>query len=211
MDIPFSIEQFLGVFRDYNHAIWPAQIVAYVLGLSAVFLAIRPGRRTNRLNSLILSVMWLWMGVVYHIAFFSNINPAAYLFGAFFVLQGVLFLLAALGRVDLEFRFTPDVYGITGAILIAYALVVYPIIGSFLGHGYPNAPMFGVTPCPTTIFTFGILLWSERGVSKWLFLIPGLWSVVGFMAAIQLGIREDIGLLVAAVVSVAMVSWRSRI
>lgn len=210
MDLPFTIEQFLGVFREYNHAIWPTQVIAYLLGITAVLLVFRRGRRTTRINSLILSAMWFWMGLVYHIAFFSEINAAAYLFGAFFIVQGVLFLVAAFGRLDLEFRFTTDAYGITGAILITYALVVYPIIGAALGHGYPDAPMFGVAPCPTTIFTFGLLLWTTRGVSKWLFLIPGLWSVVGFMAAVNLGIREDIGLLVAAVVGMALVFWRRR-
>lgn len=210
MDLPFTIEQFLGVFHDYNYAIWPAQVIAYLLGITAVLLVFRRGRHTNRINSLILSAMWFWMGLVYHIAFFSEINTAAYLFGAFFIVQGVLFAVAAFGGLDLEFRFTTDAYGITGAILITYALIVYPIIGAALGHGYPDAPMFGVAPCPTTIFTFGLLLWTTRGVSKWLFLIPGLWSVVGFMAAVNLGIGEDIGLLVAAILSIALVLWRSR-
>ena len=33
---PFTIEQFLGIFVAYNTAIWPVQIVAYVLGILAV-------------------------------------------------------------------------------------------------------------------------------------------------------------------------------
>lgn len=210
MDLPFTVGQFLEVFRDYNHAIWPAQIVAYLLGIGAVVLVVRQARRANRLVSLFLSAMWFWMGLVYHIAFFSQINPAAYVFGAFFLGQGALFLLAALGRLDLDFRFTGDIYGISGAILIAYALVVYPIIGTALGHGYPYAPVFGVAPCPTTIFTFGLLLWTKPVVSKWLFVIPGIWAVIGFMAAISLGIREDIGLLVAGVVCIGLVFRRSR-
>lgn len=36
MTPPFRVEQFLGVFAAYNMAIWPAQIVAYELGLIAV-------------------------------------------------------------------------------------------------------------------------------------------------------------------------------
>jgi hypothetical protein len=210
MDLPFSAEQFLDVFRNYNHAIWPAQIIAYLLGIAAVLLVVRPSRRTNRFVGLILSAMWFWMGAVYHISFFSEINAAAYVFGAFFIAQGVLFLMAASGRLDLDFRFTADAYGITGAILTAYALVIYPILGAALGHGYPYAPVFGVTPCPTTIFTFGLLLWTKRGVSGWLFVIPGLWAVIGFMAAISLGIREDVGLLAAAVVSIGMIFLRRR-
>jgi hypothetical protein len=33
MTIPFTVEYFFLVFHDYNAAIWPAQIVAMVLGL----------------------------------------------------------------------------------------------------------------------------------------------------------------------------------
>ena len=30
--LPFTHEEFIAVFRVYNTAIWPAQIVAYLLG-----------------------------------------------------------------------------------------------------------------------------------------------------------------------------------
>jgi hypothetical protein len=33
MTMPFTVEDFLLVFRDENAAIWPAQIIAMVLGL----------------------------------------------------------------------------------------------------------------------------------------------------------------------------------
>lgn len=210
MDLPFTVDQFLDVFRDYNRAIWPVQIAAYLLGIAAISLVIKAGRRTTLIVGLILSAMWFWMGFVYHIGFFSAINPAAYVFGALFLVQGALFAVAALGRLDLEFRFTTDVYGVSGAILVAYALVVYPILGAALGHGYPYSPVFGVTPCPTTIFTFGLLLWTKPDVSKWLLVIPGIWAVIGFMAAISLGIREDIGLLVAGIVAIGLILRRSR-
>ena len=46
MSLPFTIEQFLGVFAAYNAAIWPAPIFAYVLGLVAgVALWLEPIRR----------------------------------------------------------------------------------------------------------------------------------------------------------------------
>ena len=33
MNLPFTVEQFLDVFAQYNQAVWPIQIVAYVLVL----------------------------------------------------------------------------------------------------------------------------------------------------------------------------------
>jgi hypothetical protein len=47
---------------------------------------------------------------------------------------------------------------VLGVALIAYAVVIYNALGYVLGHSWPNLPVFGVAPCPTTIFTFGMLL-----------------------------------------------------
>lgn len=210
MELPFTPQQFLGVFAAYNRAIWPAPVVAYVLGLTAVALAIRRPPVSGRTISLILAVFWLWMGAVYHILFFSEINPAAYLFGGLFLVQGLLFLIAGglLGKLDFQVR--ADLSGFAGGVLVVYAMVIYPALGTLLGHGYPSSPVFGVAPCPTTIFTLGLLLWTRGRAPGWLFLIPVLWSAIGFLAALQLGILEDIGLLIAAVVAGTMLLYRNH-
>ena len=75
---------------------------------------------------------------------------------------------------------------------ITYAMLVYPLLGMALGHGYPRAPMFGPCPRPTTIFTFGMLPPAGRP-RRLLLWLPLLWSAIGFFAAIKFGIREDIG------------------
>jgi hypothetical protein len=40
--------------------------------------------------------------------------------------------------------------------------------------------------------------------------IPFLWSLLGISASYQLGVREDIGLLVAGVLGVGLLIWRDR-
>lgn len=210
MELPFTTDQFLEVFKSYNIAIWPTQVVAYVLGGWAVFVAMRKSWRGGRMISLVLGAFWLWMGLLYHIKFFAPINTVAYGFGVLFIIQGLLFLVAGVWQSKFDFQFKTNSKGIVGALLIIYAMVVYPLIGAQLGHGYPQAPMFGVAPCPTTIFTFGILLWSIRRVPWWILLIPGLWSLVGFSAALNLGVIEDTGLLVAAVLAVSMLMIRNN-
>lgn len=92
-DLPLTTEQFLSVFREYHIAIWPAQVVTHLLGADAIGLAVRASSWTARIISLILAAFWGWMGAVYHLAFFRDINPAAVLFGGVFVLQGLLFLV----------------------------------------------------------------------------------------------------------------------
>jgi hypothetical protein len=89
-------------------------------------------------------------------------------------------------------------------------MIIYPVIGIFLGHGYPNSPCFGIAPCPATIFTFGLLLWTDKKVPKYVLIIPLLWSFLGPIAAMKLGIREDIGLLVAGVTGTVLLIVRDR-
>jgi hypothetical protein len=210
MKLPFTVEQFLAVFQSYNEAIWPAQVVAYVLGALAVMLALRKTGAAGRIISLILVLFWVWMGAVYHIAYFSAINKAAYVFGAAFVIQGLLFLILGIITPRLTFQFKPDFYSFTGLIFILYAMVIYPVLGYFLGHGYPRSPSFGVAPCPATIFTFGILLWADKKVPKVVLIIPLLWSIIGFFAALSLSVREDIGLVVAGVAGTVLIVIRDR-
>ncbi|MGE3272703.1 MAG: DUF6064 family protein [Chloroflexota bacterium] len=204
MNLPFTASQFLAVFAQYNHAIWPAQIVAYGLGLLAVGLAYRPSRRASQLISAILAGFWLWMGLIYHLGFFREINPAAILFGGLFVVQGLVWLWVGVVQAHMSFRAEWDGCSVVGGLFILYAMLMYPVIGMLLGHGYPQAPIFGVAPCPTTIFTFGLLLWTRSPVPKFVLVIPLLWSLIGAMAAVTLGIQEDIGLLIAGVVGTAL-------
>jgi uncharacterized protein DUF6064 len=111
-------------------------------------------------------------------------------------------------RDRLGFHARGGAVAIVGGLAVLYALLVYPLLGAVFGHSYPYSPMFGVTPCPLTIFTFGLLLWTRPRVPKYLLVIPLLWSLVGVSPALSLGIREDFGLLVAGLLGTAMVSWR---
>jgi len=207
--IPFTVEQFLGVFERYNLAVWPAQLFLYAIAIIAVCLALRRKADFSRGISLILSAFWIWMGLVYHFWFFSTINSAALLFALFFVVQGVLFFIAGAWKQQLKFRFRPNLLGILGGAFLLYALVIYPALGYWLGHQYPAAPTFGL-PCPTTIFTLGMLLWTDRSVPLYLLAIPLAWSFMGFWAAVSLGMIEDCGLLVAGLLSSLLIILRDR-
>jgi hypothetical protein len=209
MQLPFTRDQFLSVFEQYNLAVWPVQILLNILGLSAVFFAIRKTRVSNVSIAVILGALWLWIGLAYHFGFFASVNPTARVFGIFTVLQGILFLTYGVLRRKLSFHVQRDVFGFTGAILVLYALIVYPILGYSFGHIYPKAPTFGL-PCPTTIFTFGLLLWTDARVPKVVLVIPLLWSLIGFSAALTLGILEDTGLLIAGVVGTILIVLRDR-
>jgi len=210
MQLPFTFDQFLAVFEKYNLAIYPMQIVAYILGISAMVLSCLKLRGSARIINAVLSFFWLWMGAVYHLVYFSPINRAAYVFGVIFIVQGFLFLWYGVAKSRLTFQLEPNAFSVIGAVLIVYALVIYPVIGGVLGHGYPNSPGFGVAPCPTTIFTFGLLLWTTRKIPVPILIIPFLWSLVGFSAALSLGIREDFGLPVAGILGIILIPIHNK-
>ncbi len=210
MKPPFSLEQFLHVFRNYNLAVYPMQIVLYLLSGIAVYLVFKPNPKSDKIINLILSFLWFWMAIVYHIIFFTAINKAAYIFGGLFIIQGMLFLIFGAFQNKVSFHFKNDKYAITGITLILFATIVYPVLGYFFGHIYPSSPTFGL-PCPTTIFTFGFLLLNTNKCPITILIIPFIWSVIGFLAAFQFGILEDTGLIVASLLSVFLLMYRNRI
>lgn len=200
--LPFTHTQFLEVFATYNLAVWPIQVVVYALA-AAMVAALRfagPGFR-SRLMAGGLGLMWLWTGFAYHWLQFTVINKAAWAFGALFIFQGLLFASAAV-RGTLLFeapisRFSRWI----GWGLIAYATILYPVLGQVLSPGYPQAPMFGITPCPLTLFTFGVLLLASKPVSPRLLVIPAIWSLVGGSAAFLLRVPQDWPLFISGVVA----------
>jgi len=210
MNVPFTVEQFLNVIRDYNLAVWPMQVVFYVLSLLIVYFLVRKATNSDKLITLILALLWLWMGIVYHLLFFTSINKAAYVFGFFTVLQGLIFIYLGVFRQKLSYTFHSDLYGWTGLVFIVYALVIYPLTGYFSSHSYPYAPTFGL-PCPTTIFTFGMLLIADKRVALWTLTIPVLWAIIGTSAAVNFGIREDFGLIITAITTLILITYRNRI
>jgi Family of unknown function (DUF6064) len=202
--IPFNTEQFLQVFEKYNQAIYPFQFVLILVAIATVFLAASRKQFANKLISCSLGFLWLWMGIVYHLVFFTVISPPAYLFGTLFIVQGLLFLYEGVVRNRLSFRSSQNFYGIIGAIFIAYSLVIYPLIGYALGRTFPASPTFGA-PCPTAIFTFGLLLWTDKRFPLSLLIIPVLWSLIGTSAALNFGITEDFGLLIAGTIGTTVI------
>jgi hypothetical protein len=209
--LPFTHAEFLDVFARYNLAVWPAQLAAYALAAAMLaMVALRRSAMTGRLVAAGLAVMWAWTGIAYHWTYFSAINDAAWVFGALFVLQSLLFAhAAATRRLDFQGQ-APAASRRLGWFLVAYATFLYPLVGIAAGPGYPALPMFGITPCPVTIYTFGLLLLNAAALSRWLLVIPVLWSLIGGSAATLLQVPQDWLLLLSAG-SVFFVSKKTRL
>src|SRR5678815_3462475 len=96
--------------------------------------------------------LWGWMGLVYHIIFFLEINRAALYFGIAFLGAGMVFLLTGVYGTRLAFEFPHDSRATAGIALIGYSLGIYPLLSLWLG-AYPAVPTFGA-PCPTTCLLY---------------------------------------------------------
>jgi hypothetical protein len=198
--MPFTIEQFFEVFRQYNQAVWPAQLLLYMPAVAILIAIWKPGRDSGRVIAASLALLWLWAGTVYHLGFFRPVNPAANLFAALSITGAGMFFWHGVVRGRLRFAWRGGVPGWAGVATLAYALLVYPAITFLAGHGYWDSPTFGA-PCPVTIFTLGVLMLAVRPVPHVVFVAPVLWALIGSYAAVALGVPQDYGLLAAVLVT----------
>ena len=199
MSLPFTPTQFFEVFQRYNEAVWPAQIALGLLAAAAVGLVIA---RRARPVFLILALLWAWMGLAYHLAFFRAINPVAALFGVAFLIAAADFFWNGVLRERLQLGWPAPARAAAGLALMGYALVGYPLVAVLAGQAYPAMPTFGL-PCPGTIFTAGVLLFLKAPYPRHVLLVPLAWTLIGVQAALLFGVSEDFGLLGAA----AALAW----
>jgi hypothetical protein len=208
--LPFTVEQFFALFARYNVAIWPAQIFSYLLGTAAVFLLHARSAWSDRIIAAVLGAMWAWTGIGYHLVFFATINKAAYLFGVLFMIQAGALAYAGAFHHRIAFGARADAPGWLGAFFVLYAALLYPAIGVMTGHSPSELPMFGVTPCPVTIFTLGMLLLTRDAFPVPLLAIPVAWSLIGGCAAVLLQVPQDWLLLASGVIAAPLIVMNRR-
>lgn len=209
LPVPFTLQQFLEMIEHYNATFGPIRVVAVVLGISTIVLGAVGEKYSSRISAGILAFYWIWVGIFFNGLFFSRLYALAIAFAALFLIQGLLFVYAGIIRNSLSFSFKPTAYGVVGAIFIFYGIAGYPLIEYMLLRGGQRLLSFGITPCPTTVFTLGMLLWSKGKMPKYVLIIPFVYSVSGIIP-ILLGITEDIGLVVSGIIAPILILYRDR-
>jgi hypothetical protein len=203
MQLPFTTEQFYGLFSEYNLTLWPSQVALLVLAIVAIAFIIFPRRWSGVAVSAILALLWAWPGITYHLPFFTTINPLAYGFAVLSFIGALIFLWQGVIRKRLEFRITRSVRTVFGLLLVVFALAIYPAWSVYAGHAYPELPTFGL-PCPTTIYTIGLLAFLVRPYPRTPLVVPVVWSFIGGQAAFLLSVPQDLGLVVAGLVGLVL-------
>ena len=217
--LPFTREEFVAVFVAYNTAVWPAQVLAYLLGLLMVALIIWPSAQRSRVVAAGLSAMWLWTGVAYHGRHFTAISAAAWGFGALFLVQGLLFIETGVLRGRLAFGPRKEHKGWTGWLgwagldrlgdggifkhrLSAAGPVVHarlPGDADVRHHAIPGHDLHTRAVPP-----------DHRADTAPPVVIPVAWSLIGGQAAFQLGMTQDWLLLFSGATVIALL-WRDAV
>ena len=209
MQLPFTVEEFFDVFREYNEALWPAQVFLLGLGIAAIAFVFRRSRFSGVWVSAILAFLWAWLALAYHLAFFTRINQLAYVFAGFSLAGALTLLWQGVVRQRLRFGWVGGGRAFIGGFLIVFALVLYPVWSWYAGHPYPYMPTFGL-PCPTTIFTIGLFAFLVPPYPRSPLVVPVLWCFVGGQAAFLLGVHQDLGLVAAALAGLVLLAGSGR-
>jgi hypothetical protein len=207
--LPFTSEQFFDVFVRYNEAVWPMQLVLHGAALICIGLLFVERVWASHMISLLLAGLWLWMALAYHLAFFAEINPAAWWFGILFTLGAMAFDWFGVVHDRLRFHASGGTWQVLGALLLIFALGIYPAVSYVMGRDYPAAPTFGL-PGPTTVFTIGMLLFAAAPAPRAVFVVPILWSAIGSLLAFCFGMYEDMSLLVSGAAGLAAMFLLAR-
>jgi hypothetical protein len=204
MPLALNTKNYLFMLAQLNEGWWPAHLAAYALACAALGLALARRPEAARWVTALLAALWVGCAGVYFLAGFSRLSPAAYAFAVIFVLEGLGLVWAGWRRPGLEFVPRLDGYGVLGVLLVLYALLGQPLLGAYLDQPWPHLGLVGLDPNPTVLFSLGMLMFSRGRLPKQLLAVPVLWCFLGFLLAVEFGIRQDVVILPAGLAAVSL-------
>jgi hypothetical protein len=169
--------------EPHKAALWPAQLAMGLAGVAAAAALWR--RPASPLPMVVLAAAWIAVGGAFHARRYAQINWAADGFAAAFIVEGLLWLLAAVSAARSPAPERPAAERPPHAALALWltALAGYPWLGWLAGRPWTQAEVFGIVPDPTALATLGILLATRaelpRTLRLALWIVPVGWCAVG--------------------------------
>lgn len=209
--LPYSAEAFFALVSDYNLAMRPLPALALFFAAGVLALAVRSQQNRGKLICAILAAGWAWTGLVWHMFYFADLNFAAPIYGAFFVLQALLLLWIGVWRRKIEIGFDGSAVRWIGIIVMGIAVVILPLIDWTNGMSWTETRFALITPGTTAALTAGVLLLSSDRARYWLMTMPVLWLLATAAHAWILDVPQDYILAASGVIAIAVsVAFRSR-
>ncbi len=175
----FSPETYFRLFERYNEALWPLQILSLALALLVLWLGAR--QQGLRIIALIFALAWIVVGWAFFWERYQTINWAGSYFAFVALIQAVLLL---------DFARRPPGFSRrahrSGLLLIAFAVILQPLIGPLSGKAWLGIELFGMAPDPTAVATVGFSL-LVSGLRRWLVLpIAVTWCAITAATAFEM-------------------------
>lgn len=177
----FAPSTYWRLFELHNQAWWPAQPLLLLAGLAWMLglgrAALRPQRAALWLRSgaAALAAIWAFVAGSFLWQRFEPINWAASTYAAGFLVQA-LGLLTLAAVADLHAT-TARARRRVGLLIVAAALLAYPLLTLAAGKPWTQAEVFGLAPDPTAIATLGFLLQVQARASAVGWLLRALWAL----------------------------------
>jgi hypothetical protein len=185
----FSPRVYHRLIELHNEALWPLQIAALACGLLLLFLALRGGAVASRVVFAFLGVLWIWIAWSFLWERYATINWAVAYAAPLFALQGLALIWCGTIRDKLWLAPVSGLVAGATVVLLATAVIAYPLLAPIAGRPWTAAETFGIFPEPTALATLAILAGAPRGGSL-LIIIPLLWCVLASEVLWLLGSPE---------------------
>lgn len=202
----FTEATYLAVLSYYHQTIWPLQIIAVGLSGISCWLLTKPCLWRERTVLVLFAASWIWLGLVFQRAYYSQINWLVEVFVGLFCLQGGLLLWLSCwpfkiqavtshlstnsGLRDHSPALFTDTRGmlttsLAGVSIITITILLFPVLLKFSGRDWDQLEIVFVTPDATAVATFG-LLWAIRPYfASWtivlLALVPLSWCLFSLL------------------------------
>jgi hypothetical protein len=206
------------IIQHYAAAVFPAQIILYVLALIMIFLVVKhPGERTTKIIKGYFILVFGWIAIVFFTLLGKDLpmhNMQTFLFASI-----TLFFLLDLFSGTTQFRI-PRKKRQRQTWIAAMVLVIlaYPLVGFLLGRPTTAWIIPGTFPCPSTALALLFLSTSFPKKRRWIYIVNLalllIWAIP-FPIMIQIpkfGVSEDAIMLASGIYAIIIfvLTWQRQ-
>ena len=172
----FSPDSYFALFEIYNRQLWPWNVIAVLLALAG-FSLLSQRKIFIQAGMLSLSIIWLFIGMVFMQRYYAQINTLAHGLSWLFIMQSLLMILVVLMPACCNVD-TVSQRCKSGYLFLLAGLVVFPLLPWWMQRSWQSVEIIGIAPDPTALMTLGLILLSRVGLKVWLLVIPIIWLIV---------------------------------